>query len=82
VTAPAARSAPPSPPRDRTLAEVALPLPLFRTWTYAVPPALAASLVPGQRVVVPLRTGTEVGVYLGPGDPATLAGRGGRPVTP
>ncbi len=64
------------------LAEVALPLPLFRTWTYAVPPALAPRLTPGQRVVVPLRTGAEVGIYLGPGDPATLAGRGGRAVAP
>ena len=64
------------------LAEVALPLPLFRTWTYAVPPALAPRLAPGQRVVVPLRTGTELGIYLGPGDPATLVGRTGKPVVP
>jgi primosomal protein N' (replication factor Y) len=64
------------------LAEVALPLPLFRTWTYAVPERLAPRLAPGQRVVVPLRTGTEVGIYLGPGDPGTLAGRAGRPVVP
>ncbi len=68
--------------RTPALAEVALPLPLFRTWTYAVPPALAPRLAPGQRVVVPLRTGAEVGIYLGPGDPATLVGRGGRAVAP
>jgi primosomal protein N' len=33
-------------------------------------------------VVVPLRTGAEVGIYLGPADPATLVGRGGRVVAP
>ncbi|AHG90362.1 primosomal protein N [Gemmatirosa kalamazoonensis] len=54
------------------LAEVALPLPLFRTFTYAVPERLRHPLVPGSRVVVPLRTGKEVGIYLGPGDPRSL----------
>jgi primosomal protein N' (replication factor Y) len=54
------------------LAEVALPLPLFRTFTYAVPDDLRHPLVPGSRVVVPLRTGKEVGVYLGPADPTSL----------
>lgn len=68
--------------RDPALAEVALPLPLFRTWTYAVPADVRHPLVPGQRVLVPLRTGREVGIYLGPGDPATLVGRGGRAVVP
>jgi primosomal protein N' (replication factor Y) len=79
-----ASSALASPPGPATpaLAEVALPLPLFRTWTYAVPAGLRHPLVPGQRVVVPLRTGKEVGIYLGPADPATLVGRAGRAVTP
>ena len=54
------------------LAEVALPLPLFRTFTYAVPAELRHQLAPGSRVVVPLRTGKEVGVYLGPGDAKAL----------
>ncbi len=76
------RTSSPSPARDLGLAEVALPLPLFRTWTYAVPPDARHQLVPGQRVVVPLRTGKEVGIYLGPGDPATLVGRGGKAVVP
>ena len=67
-----------SPP---SLAEVALPLPLFRTFTYAVPATTRHPLVPGSRVVVPLRGGTEIGIYLGPADPATLAGRDGRTVT-
>ncbi|MBI3791066.1 MAG: primosomal protein N' [Gemmatimonadetes bacterium] len=44
------------------LAAVALPVPLFTTFTYAVPPALAARVVPGARVVVPLRGGREVGI--------------------
>ncbi len=74
--------APPAPAAPPVLAEVALPLPLFRTWTYAVPAGLRHALVPGQRVVVPLRTGKEVGIYLGPGDPATLVGRTGKVVTP
>jgi primosomal protein N' (replication factor Y) len=48
------------------LIEVALPLPLFRTFTYAVESEPANPLVPGTRVIVPLRTGKEVGIYLGP----------------
>src|SRR5947209_17226182 len=54
------------------LAEVALPLPLFKTFTYAVPAGLRHPLVPGTRVVVPLRTGREIGIYLGPGDAGAL----------
>ncbi|MGZ8376862.1 MAG: replication restart helicase PriA [Gemmatirosa sp.] len=64
------------------LAEVALALPLFRTFTYAAPHAPRHALVPGTRVVVPFRGTTEIGVYLGPGDPATLVGKGGKPVAP
>ncbi|MCA9531968.1 MAG: primosomal protein N' [Myxococcales bacterium] len=37
-----------------TYAEVALPVPLRRLFTYTVPPALDAQLLPGSRVVVPL----------------------------
>ena len=44
------------------LAAVALPVPLFVPFTYAVPEALAARVVPGARVVVPLRNGREVGI--------------------
>jgi primosomal protein N' (replication factor Y) len=44
------------------LAAVALPMPLFTTFTYAVPEALAPRVVPGARVVVPLRGGREVGI--------------------
>src|SRR5688572_18054029 len=52
------------PPTPR-LIEVALPLPLFRTFTYAVDREFANPLVPGSRVVVPLRGGKEVGICLG-----------------
>ncbi|GLC26201.1 replication restart helicase PriA [Roseisolibacter agri] len=67
---------------DDALAEVALALPLFRTFTYAAPESSRHALVPGARVVVPFRGTTEIGVYLGPGDPATLRGKNGKAVTP
>ena len=51
------------------LVEVALPLPLFQTFTYSVPDTLANPVLPGSRVVVPLRRGKEVGVCVGESDP-------------
>ena len=45
--------------------EVALPLPLRSTFTYAVPGPLAEVVVPGSRVVVPFRNRALVGVVLG-----------------
>jgi primosomal protein N' (replication factor Y) len=44
--------------------EVALPLPLFQTFTYAVEEGLANPVVVGSRVVVPLRNGKEIGVCI------------------
>ncbi len=41
---------------------VAVPVPLFTSFTYAVPETLADRAVPGARVVVPLRGGREVGI--------------------
>ncbi len=41
--------------------DVALPVPLFRTFTYRVPEGMALPAV-GQRVVVPFRTGRTIGV--------------------
>jgi primosomal protein N' (replication factor Y) len=41
--------------------DVALPLPLFRPYTYAVPAALAARAVVGARVLVPVRGKTTMG---------------------
>src|SRR5919202_4253797 len=52
------------------LIEVALPLPLFQTFTYALPPEHAGRAGPGVRVLVPLRTGREIGISLGPSDGA------------
>jgi primosomal protein N' (replication factor Y) len=58
-----------TPPR---FVEVALPLPLFRNFTYAVEGEPANPLVPGTRVVVPLRNKREIGVCVGPSDGAGL----------
>jgi primosomal protein N' (replication factor Y) len=52
--------------------EVALPLPLFQTFTYAVEEGLAYPVVVGSRVVVPLRSGKEIGVCVGVSDVSPL----------
>jgi primosomal protein N' (replication factor Y) len=57
------------PPR---FVEVALPLPLFQTFTYAVEEGLANPVVVGSRVVVPLRNGKEVGIVVGISDASPL----------
>jgi len=49
--------------------EVALPLPLFTTFTYAMPEDLPP---PGTRVLVPFQRTERVGWVLGEGDPAGL----------
>jgi primosomal protein N' (replication factor Y) (superfamily II helicase) len=51
--------------------EVALPLPLFRTFTYQVDGPLPP---PGTRVLVPFRRGERVGWALGEGDPEGIQG--------
>ena len=53
------------------LIEVALPVPLFQTFTYAVDPLVRAPAI-GSRVVVPFRNATEIGICLGPASPAAL----------
>jgi primosomal protein N' (replication factor Y) len=58
-------------PEPTGLVEVALPVPLFQTFTYALAPD--ADRVPhrGSRVVVPFRNRKEIGICLGPSrDPA------------
>src|SRR5216683_1130570 len=45
-----------------TYATVVLPVPVSRSYIYEVPEALAARVVPGARVVVPLRRRSVVGV--------------------
>ena len=46
------------------LIEVALPLPIFQPYTYAVPDALRGRVDPGSRVVVPVRGRKELGLVL------------------
>ncbi|MGH7567820.1 MAG: replication restart helicase PriA, partial [Gemmatimonadales bacterium] len=43
-------------------AEVVLPLPVARGYTYLIPPALAGAVVPGARVVVPVRRRRVIGI--------------------
>ena len=61
-------------PAPARLIEVALPLPLRRTFTYAVPEALVTRAVPGARVVVPVRGRRVIGFCVGPSDEAALGG--------
>ena len=52
------------------LAEVALPLPLFNTFSYRLDNGLANAVVPGTRVVVPFRNRKEIGICVGFTEPA------------
>lgn len=45
--------------------DVALPVPLFRTFTYSVPDGVAWPIAAGARVLVPFRHRAEIGVCLG-----------------
>ncbi|MGH7689488.1 MAG: hypothetical protein ACREN3_07785, partial [Gemmatimonadaceae bacterium] len=51
------------------LISVALPLPLFREFTYSVPEALAARAGVGSRVVVPVRGRRTIGFVVGIAEP-------------
>jgi primosomal protein N' (replication factor Y) len=51
------------------LISVALPLPLFREFTYSVPAGLAARAGVGSRVVVPVRGRRTIGVVVGVAEP-------------
>ena len=55
--------------------EVALPLPVFQTFTYAVDREPAHPLVPGTRVIVPVRKRRAVGICLGTSDAASVKAR-------
>jgi primosomal protein N' (replication factor Y) (superfamily II helicase) len=48
----------------KRVAEIALPIPLAHTFTYAVPEALKADVVPGARCVCPFRAQKLVGVVI------------------
>lgn len=54
-------------PRPTGLIEVALPVPLFQTFTYELSPESPAPSA-GSRVVVPFRNRKEIGICLGPFD--------------
>ena len=56
------------------LVEVALPVPLFQTFTYALPDGVDAP-EPGSRVVVPFLNRKEIGICLGPARPGGSAKR-------
>src|SRR6478609_665664 len=51
------------------LVDVALPVPLFRTFSYRVPEGLTGSVEPGARVVVPFRNKREIGIVFGSAEP-------------
>ncbi|MEP6619192.1 MAG: primosomal protein N' [bacterium] len=51
------------------LIDVALALPLFRTFTYRVPDDATGSTSVGSRVLVPFRNGKEIGVVVGMSEP-------------
>lgn len=58
--------------RQTGLIEVALPVPLFQTFTYELSPDAERTPAPGSRVVVPFRNRKEIGICLGPSEsPAT-----------
>jgi primosomal protein N' (replication factor Y) (superfamily II helicase) len=52
------------------LVDVALPLPLFRTFTYEVDDADVARARPGMRAVVPFRNRRQIGVIVGEAAPS------------
>ncbi len=64
-------SAPAAAARER-LVEVALPLPLLRTFTYAAPAAPRHPLVAGSRVVVPVKNQRAIGICVGESDGRAL----------
>src|ERR687893_716117 len=62
------------------LVDVALPIPLFRTFTYEVNGEAAHPVTTGSRVVVPFRQRKEIGIVVGEGKPrAGVARRGALP---
>jgi len=53
------------PPMSDTFCEVALPVPLRKVFTYAVPEHLAGMVCAGSRVLVPFRKRAMPGVVVG-----------------
>jgi primosomal protein N' (replication factor Y) len=63
-----------------TFAEVVLPLPVARPYTYRIPAALAGRVVAGARAVVPLRGGRVMGLVTATATAAPAAGVAAREV--
>jgi len=59
---------------DATHIEVAIPLPVFKTYTYAVPEPLRSKISPGKRVLVPVKKQRVTGYVLGPAKPGKIRG--------
>jgi primosomal protein N' (replication factor Y) len=62
-------------PKGARYVEVVLPLPVSRSYIYEAPATLAAAVVPGSRVVVPVRGRRVVGVVMGEGDAPPVRAR-------
>src|SRR5690606_13462282 len=62
------------------LVEVALPLPLLRTFTYAVPERTRHPVMPGSRVVAPVRGKRVIGVCIGESDGRSLGDKAAKPL--
>ena len=62
------------------LVDVALPLPLFRAFTYAVPDGLRHAVTAGARVVVPFRNRTAMGIVLGESGGESLGAATPKPI--
>lgn len=61
--------------RRLRLVEVALPLPLFQTFSYAIEDGLANPVAVGSRVVVPFRNLRKIGICVGESSGAGLKGK-------
>jgi len=64
---------------NQFLVDIAIPVPIDRTFTYLVPPELQPSVLPGKRVLVPFGKKHLTGVIVGL--PAATDVRGLKPVT-
>ncbi len=62
------------------LVEVALPLPLLRTFTYAVPERTRHPVQTGSRVVVNVRGKRVIGICVGESDGVSLGGKEAKPL--
>jgi primosomal protein N' (replication factor Y) len=69
-----------APPITTPLVEVALPLPVLRTFTYALPVRARHPLYPGSRVVASVRGKRVIGICVGESDGAALGDKQAKPL--